>query len=80
MPSPKKKKTVHPAIAAFSTNLRAARHAAKLTQDQLADAASISIAYVSLLERGGRNPPLTLVHNLAGHLRTTPAELVKAAA
>jgi transcriptional regulator with XRE-family HTH domain len=74
---PTKKKQV---LAAFGGNLRAARLAAQMTQNGLADAAEMSVAYVSLLERGGRNPPLTTVIQLAGILETTPAALVKEAA
>jgi transcriptional regulator with XRE-family HTH domain len=32
-----------------------------LTQEALAEALDLSVAYVSLIERGGRNPPYTTV-------------------
>jgi predicted transcriptional regulator len=39
-------------------NLRVARTQRKLSQQELAEKAGISISYVSMLERGQRTPPL----------------------
>lgn len=36
------------------------------------------VAYVSLLERGGRNPPVTTVCALARALHVSPRELIDA--
>jgi transcriptional regulator with XRE-family HTH domain len=36
-----------------------------LTQEALAEALDLSVAYVSLIERGGRNPPYTTVVAIA---------------
>ena len=41
--------------------IRLVRHQRALTQEALADALGLSVAYVSLIERGGRNPPYTTV-------------------
>jgi transcriptional regulator with XRE-family HTH domain len=76
---PKKTRKQHAAIAAFSKNLRAARTAYGFTQAQLAEEAGISVAYVSILERAGRNPPLTLVATLAEALHVDAATLMTVA-
>jgi transcriptional regulator with XRE-family HTH domain len=41
------------------------RRKAGLTQEQLAERLYLSDAYVSLIERGGRNPPVTTVIQIA---------------
>jgi transcriptional regulator with XRE-family HTH domain len=56
--------------------LSARRHQAGLTQASLAEAMDISVAYVSLLERGGRNPPYTTVVALARALGVPLAKLI----
>ncbi len=45
--------------------VRRLRHQRGLTQEELAEALDISVAYVSLIERGGRNPPFTTVVAIA---------------
>ncbi len=45
--------------------VRTLRHQRGLTQEELAEALDISVAYVSLIERGGRNPPFTTVVAIA---------------
>lgn len=72
----KTKKKPHSALQAFSARLREARQLHQLTQVDLAKKAGISVAYVSLLERAGRNPPTTLVWDLAVVLKTTPSFLL----
>jgi transcriptional regulator with XRE-family HTH domain len=67
------------ALKTFGNNLRASRKASQLTQEQLADAMELSVAYVSLLERGGRNPPLTTVLHLATVLNVTAQVLLEGA-
>jgi transcriptional regulator with XRE-family HTH domain len=64
-------------LVKFGANLRAARANARHTQEELADVLGISVAYVSLLERGGRNPPLTLVLEFAEKLGVAPRALVE---
>jgi transcriptional regulator with XRE-family HTH domain len=56
--------------------VREARVRRGLTQLDLAQAADLSVAYVSLIERGGRNPPLTTVASLARALGVGVTELV----
>jgi transcriptional regulator with XRE-family HTH domain len=47
-----------------------------LTQENLAESLELSVAYVSLIERGGRNPPYTTVLAIARALGIPPARLV----
>ncbi len=63
--------------AIASHNLRLQRQRRKLTQEQLADKAGMSVAYVSLLERGERAPPLYTLEQLAKALRVEPLELLQ---
>ncbi len=56
--------------------IREERRRRGLTQEALAGALDLSIAYVSLIERGGRNPPYTTVMAIARALSVPPARLV----
>jgi transcriptional regulator with XRE-family HTH domain len=47
-----------------------------LTQEALAEALELSVAYISLIERGGRNPPYTTVVAIAKALGIPAARLV----
>ena len=55
--------------------VRSYRHERGLTQEALAESLDLSVAYVSLIERGGRNPPYTTVLAIARSLEVEPAEL-----
>jgi transcriptional regulator with XRE-family HTH domain len=67
---PKKKE----ALQQLGARARDLRRARELTQPDLAGATGLSVAYLSLIERGQRNPPyLTLIH-LARALRVRMAE------
>jgi transcriptional regulator with XRE-family HTH domain len=57
-------------------NVRARRRERGLTQEDLAELLDISVAYVSLIERGWRNPPITTVCAIARALDVSPRELV----
>jgi transcriptional regulator with XRE-family HTH domain len=46
------------------------------TQEDLAESLELSVAYVSLIERGGRNPPYTTVVAIARALGIPIARLV----
>lgn len=65
------------ALDAFAGNLKAARTRAGLTQSALAAAAGVRESYVSMLERGQRNPPLDTIALLAHALGTTVSALVR---
>jgi transcriptional regulator with XRE-family HTH domain len=57
-------------------NVRLARQAIGLSQEALADKAEIDRTYVSGVERGVRNPTVTIVAKFAAALDTTPALLL----
>ncbi len=49
----------------LGARIRTLRRQRGLTQGALAEAVDLSIAYMSLIERGGRNPPFTTVVAIA---------------
>ena len=57
--------------------VRSVRQRRGLTQESLASSLDISIAYVSLIERGGRNPPYTTVVAIANALGVSPRDIVE---
>ena len=57
--------------------VRSVRHQRGLTQESLASSLDVSIAYVSLIERGGRNPPYTTVVAIANALGVSPRDIVE---
>lgn len=57
-------------------NLRKLRTAKGLSQEAFADLAGIHRTYVSDLERGARNPTITVVEKLAQGLGVTASELI----
>jgi transcriptional regulator with XRE-family HTH domain len=59
----------------FAANLRRAREAAGISQEELAEQCEIHRTEVSLLERGGREPRLGTMVKLATALGTTPGAL-----
>lgn len=60
----------------FADNLRRARVAAGLSQEELADAAEVDRTYVSALERCRYAASLDVMERLAAALRVTPASLL----
>ncbi|UNK36634.1 helix-turn-helix domain-containing protein [Shinella sp. H4-D48] len=60
----------------LAENVKAARKALDLSQEALALEAAIDRTYVSGIERGRRNPSLTMIAKLAERLKTTPAALL----
>lgn len=56
--------------------IREQRRTKGLTQESLAQALDLSVAYVSLIERGGRNPPYTTVLAIARALGIAPGRIV----
>ena len=57
-------------------NLRKLRTAKGLSQEAFADLAGIHRTYVSDLERGARNPTITVVEKLVQGLGVTASELL----
>ncbi len=64
-------------IDTVATNLKAVRLKKKLTQEQLAEKADLSVSMISMLERGQRHPPLDTLEQLAGALGVKPAALLE---
>lgn len=67
----KKSETGKPLVALDQTigaNLKRCRRAAGLTQEQLAHLSGLHPTYVSLLERGERNPGFEIMVKLTGAL------------
>jgi transcriptional regulator with XRE-family HTH domain len=60
----------------FGRVLRERRLAAGLSQEKLALEADVDRTFVSLLERGGRQPTLSTLWRLAGALGVPPSELL----
>ena len=61
----------------FATNLRAMRLDQKLSQQDLASRAKLSVSYVSMLERGERSPPFPTLSAVAKALRVHPTYLLQ---
>jgi transcriptional regulator with XRE-family HTH domain len=59
----------------LGARVRDIRHDKGLTQEALADSLDLSVAYVSLIERGGRNPPYTTVVAIAHALGVPPRQM-----
>jgi transcriptional regulator with XRE-family HTH domain len=64
-----------PELAALGRRLLGLRQAAGLTQEGLADAASLHWTYIGQIERGERNPTYKNLLKLAKGLGVDPAEL-----
>lgn len=60
----------------FAVRLRQIRKRRKMTQDALAKAAGVSRAYLSRLEMGRHDPPLSRLRRLAKILKVSVGELV----
>jgi transcriptional regulator with XRE-family HTH domain len=60
----------------LATNLRILRQAKGLSQEAFADVAGIHRTYVSDLERGARNPTITVVDRLAKGLGVSAGDLL----
>ena len=63
--------------ARLAANVRKAREAKGWSQEDFADRAGIHRTYVSDIERGRRNPTITVVEKLAGPFELTASELLE---
>jgi transcriptional regulator with XRE-family HTH domain len=61
---------------AFGVVLRERRLAARISQEELAQAADLHPTYVSMIERGVRNPTLDVAARLAKALRVSLLRLI----
>lgn len=64
-------------LHAFGKRLQKLRLDLNLSQERLAEIAGFDRTYISLLERGIRNPSLVNVFRLAKALNITPDKLLK---
>jgi transcriptional regulator with XRE-family HTH domain len=55
----------------FGLRVAELRHAAKLSQEALADRCGFARSYMSRIERGKANPSLDAIETLAGGLRVS---------
>jgi transcriptional regulator with XRE-family HTH domain len=62
---------------AFGMILRKARRARSLSQSELALKTDLDRTFISLLERGERQPSLTTLFQIAKVLKTPPSDLVR---
>jgi transcriptional regulator with XRE-family HTH domain len=60
----------------FGKLIRELRHGSDISQEDLADRAGLHRTYISLLERGLRNPSLTVIQQLASALKVSMADLM----
>lgn len=63
-------------LNAFGNRLREVRTSRGFSQEKLAELAGFDRTYISLLERGGRNPSLINIIRLARTLTIDPRELL----
>ncbi|WP_255448412.1 helix-turn-helix domain-containing protein [Telmatospirillum sp. J64-1] len=61
----------------MAKNLRRTRHDKKLTQEELADRAGLSMRYVGAIERGDVSASVTVLGQIADALGIEPGELLK---
>jgi transcriptional regulator with XRE-family HTH domain len=66
-----------PECVNFGKGIRALRLKSGLSQEAFADEVGIDRTYMSGIERGVRNPTLTMVCRIAKALRLRPAHLLK---
>jgi len=64
-------------LRALGAQIRKARKARGLTQEQLSALCEFDPTYISLLERGLRNPPFLTVCKLAAELEIIPKDLLE---
>jgi transcriptional regulator with XRE-family HTH domain len=57
-------------------NVRNAREALQLSQEELGHEIDVDRTYISGIERGVRNPSLDVIAKIAHRLKTTPAALL----
>ncbi len=58
--------------------MRELRQNRKVSQEALAASAGLHRTYISLLERGLRNPSLTVIQDLASALKVSMTDLIRA--
>jgi len=64
-------------IEVFGKVLREERKSKQITQEKLAEFCDLDSTYISLLERGQRQPTITTIFKLAKALKISPSTLVE---
>jgi transcriptional regulator with XRE-family HTH domain len=64
-------------IKVFGKILRELRESKKISQEKLAEYCNLDRTYISLLERGHRQPTITTIFKIGKALDISPAELIK---
>lgn len=64
-------------LKSLGKNIKERRRKCDLTQEQLAELCEFDPTYISLLERGKRNPPFSTLLKIAEHLNCDVSELTK---
>lgn len=75
MPLPTNKLTT--LLALLGATIRDRRQSMNLSQEALAEVANFDRTYISLLERGQRNPSFSNLCRIAAALGTTPSKLLQ---
>ena len=57
--------------------VRRLREARRLTQEELAERADVSVTYVGFVERGDNVPTLTIILQIAAALEVRPSDLLR---
>lgn len=60
----------------FGNNVRRLRHERGISQESLADDVGLAVTYVGQIERGLRNPTLSVVEKVARAFGVDPVELL----
>ncbi len=64
-------------VEVFGKVLRELRETNKLSQEKLAEYCELDRTYISLLERGLRQPTITTIFKLAKALNVSPSRLIE---
>ena len=64
-------------IEVFSKMLRELRESNNISQEKLAEYCDLDRTYISLLERGLRQPTITTFFKLSKALKISPSEFIK---
>jgi len=74
---PTSNKKLDALVADLGAAIRERRQAKNISQESLAEIADFDRTYISLLERGERNPSFTNLCRVAAALGVKPSELLK---
>lgn len=64
-------------VEIFGKVLRELREEQKISQEALAEYSDLDRTYISLLERGLRQPTITTIFKLAKALKTSPSKMIE---